>query len=834
MRGIYNKNYRKYYLAILFAVVLVLLPTHPAKACVLGWDPISQCTMEGTSSFVYLIFTVLGKAMAVMAGLLQWIINIPVYPATGITVIQKSWEIMRNFANMFFIVALIMMAFATIFDVLPGAAKYNARALFGRFLLTALLINFSLVLGVLVIQGTQVLSNTFLTPIGNISNRLGDGLNPSFLLPNAKATASQAIDQGIFGALISLIFADVLAITFLFSILTAAIFAFIRIPILWALLVVSPIAWILNIFPGGEGKFKQWWSVFIGWNMFLPIFLFFMYFGLYFLDQQGAVMTAIADQSAKQPLGENIPFTFQMVFMYIMTAIFMIGGTIVAMKASMFSGTGVVSVAGWARGKAANWTGLRGANQAFQERRKEIEAGEGRLGRIFGGPPMGLESSRKLLGIRGGDYKTQKEFVDRAGKEYDLIQNQYDTGKLSVDDIVARASQGSATNPETYAYRKMAAKMGKLTDPIFAKTVNDLSNNPYALQDFIKTAKESKFSDVGADKILDFAARQGSFATTGPNALPGRREAYKHIQSNAKIMSNSKFGQTEFNQGVNIFGGHTTADGLSFLEDVGKTRPDLVIDYNMGNADVMKKINDRRAEENKPPINRSQMFDGYLKDAKDIANIPLSVWNAEQRDANGNIMEKNDFQQALERKLKFGSPKAQRNFRNRIIDNLRTSLNGKDKEDILKTLAGASDTDQTPGDENLGENDLDLDNEEGNQTPSGRGGVAPRTAPTATGRGSGQFRQPPGFAPSTPSNPRVSPSNVVDLRGQGGTATPKPQQNPTEYIRANLDFFDRNSQLKTAEESLDRGAITRQELDKNMKMQRSNIRTVRTKFPNLI
>ncbi len=831
MRGINNKKYRKYYLAIFFAVVLVLLPTHPAKA---NW--LIDWSLEAIfGNVLFLVFSIAGKMIGALATLLNWAIHIPVYPAGGIAVIDKSWEIMRNFANMFFIVALILMAFATIFDVFPGAAKYNARALFGRFLLTALLINFSLVLGVMVIQGTQVLSNTFLTAIGDMANRLGQDLNPSQLLPSQSTiTAAVSVDATVFGTLSTLLFSIVLIFTYLFSILTALIFTFIRIPILWALLVVSPIAWILNIFPGGEGKFKQWWSVFIGWNMFLPIFLFFMYFGLYFLDQQGAVMTAIADQSAKQPLGENIPFTFQMVFMYIMTAIFMIGGTIVAMKASMFSGTGVVSVAGWARGKAANWTGLRGANQAFQERRKEIEAGEGRLGRIFGGPPMGLESSRKLLGVRGGDYKTQKEFVDRAGKEYDLIQNQYDTGKLNVNDIVARAEQGSATNPETYAYRKMAAKMGKLTDPIFAKTVNDLSNNPYALQDFIKTAKESKFSDVGADKILDFAARQGSFATTGPNALPGRREAYKHIQSNAKIMSNSKFGQTEFNQGVNIFGGHTTADGLSFLEDVGKTRPDLVIDYNMGNADVMKKINDRRAEENKPPINRSQMFDGYLKDAKDIANIPLSVWNAEQRDANGNIMEKNDFQQALERKLKFGSPKAQRNFRNRIIDNLRTSLNGKDKEDILKTLAGASDTDQTPGDENLGENDLDLDNEEGNQTPSGRGGVAPRTAPTATGRGSGQFRQPPGFAPSTPSNPRVSPSNVVDLRGQGGTATPKPQQNPTEYIRANLDFFDRNSQLKTAEESLDRGAITRQELDKNMKMQRSNIRTVRTKFPNLI
>ena len=133
MRGIINKNFKKYYLAILFAIVLVLLPTHPANAeCGIMWGTISDCVLEASSYFVYLAFTVVGKGIAALAGILQWIINIPVYPDGGIAVIDESWKIMRNFANMFFIVALIMMAFATIFDVLPGAAKYNARAMFGK------------------------------------------------------------------------------------------------------------------------------------------------------------------------------------------------------------------------------------------------------------------------------------------------------------------------------------------------------------------------------------------------------------------------------------------------------------------------------------------------------------------------------------------------------------------------------------------------------------------------------------------------------------------------------------------------------------------------------
>src|SRR3989338_6572962 len=154
----FQKN-KKVSLAILFAVVLVLLPTHPAKAegcSFLSSNPITDCILEGTSYFIFLLFTLVGNGIAGLVGILYWVINIPVYPSGGIAVIDESWKIMRNFANMFFIVALILMAFATIFDVLPGAAKYNARALFGRFLLTALLINFSLVLVFFVKQKKKI------------------------------------------------------------------------------------------------------------------------------------------------------------------------------------------------------------------------------------------------------------------------------------------------------------------------------------------------------------------------------------------------------------------------------------------------------------------------------------------------------------------------------------------------------------------------------------------------------------------------------------------------------------------------------------------------------
>lgn len=382
----------------------------------------------------FIIFSIAGQVIGFLAEALYLIVNIRVYPNGGLVVINESWKIMRNFANMFFIVALIMMAFATIFNI----TKYEARTLFPKFLVAALLINFSLVLGVLVIDASQVLSNTFLVSIGNFSNRLGESfINSSVdgeLLPTKEAidkiAGSGGIEGAVFGTLIRLIFAGVLFFTLIFSLLTAAIFAIIRIPILWALLVVSPIAWILNVFPAGQGTYEKWWKLFIGWNMFLPIFLFFLYFGLYFLQSQGEIMTKIGNQTKDYKFPGGL--TLQTLFFYVLTSIFLIGGTIVAMKASMFSGTGVVSVAKWARTRALRTTGIAAWQRGGQEKWKEMQQEGYGIGKYrFGGEKaFEREATRRarMLGTKGA---LEKGVEMEKEKQKPFANNTEELGRLA-------------------------------------------------------------------------------------------------------------------------------------------------------------------------------------------------------------------------------------------------------------------------------------------------------------------------------------------------------------------------------------------------------------------
>ena len=95
---------------------------------------------------IYIMFTTVGWLLALMVKLLAQVVNIRIY--TDVPVIEISWKIMRDFANMLFIIALIVMAYGTIFN-LKG---YDFRSLMPRFLIAAILINFSLVISGLIID----------------------------------------------------------------------------------------------------------------------------------------------------------------------------------------------------------------------------------------------------------------------------------------------------------------------------------------------------------------------------------------------------------------------------------------------------------------------------------------------------------------------------------------------------------------------------------------------------------------------------------------------------------------------------------------------------------
>src|SRR3989344_499943 len=601
-----QKNKEFLITSLVILILGILMPTFNAHAAGIGdWFSIGAWSFWAVNQLfafaLSLIFTITGQLLALMVVMLGWVVNIRIY--TNIPVIESSWKIMRDFANMLFIVTLIVMAYGTIFN-LKG---YDFKSLIVKFLIAALLINFSLVIGGLIIDLTQVVNNTFLNAMGDIAGHLGDGLNPAQILPSGtNINSSEAIAGMLMGSIVTLVFSIFLLFTFLVSVAVPLTVAFVRIPILWALLIVSPMAWLLSILPATKGAYDNWWKQFLGWNLFLPYYLFSLYFALYFLGNMPKVIEGLGQTFVDQSLtGLGGNFTFSLIFSYVLVAVFLIGGTKVAMNAGQFSGTGIVSVAKWGRERVMRRTGARGFLQAAKEKGAEIQAGEGRLGRILGGPPTGLATSRRMFGVRGADVKQQREFLDRSGKEFSRIEDEYNTGKLTSGNLQKLAQSTRTNSEEGYAYRKLAVKKGLLNERQFADTLADAKNNPLAVQELVKTAKESKFAGIKDLKSVVFDSRLDSTAFT-----PAKRELLFDIASDPKLAA--KLTSPEIDKSVSILGGENSPEAKRFLKVLGDVRPDLVAQRKSATTG----------------INAAREAYKLIKtaDAKKLGDLPIDAW----------------------------------------------------------------------------------------------------------------------------------------------------------------------------------------------------------------
>src|SRR6266498_5594753 len=434
-------------------------------------------------AFSYFILQVSVQALAYLAQALNWVIRFKI--DTNLPVVETSWKIIRNFSNMFFIVVMIITAFATIFNFARG---YYWRDLVFRFIAAALLINFSLVIGQLIISGTQTINSVFIYAIGDMSLHIGQVLDPSALLANnegflsdktaknishvagwlsgtlggnsdtksvteAIAYTGAKMDTLTFFVVLRVLFSTVLVIMVIFSLLVAFIFSLVRIPIIWLLLILSPLAWLTYILPATRNLNKKWWDYFLGWNLFLPIFLFVLYFGLYFLSQYNQVITSLSNTVGRQALTDPLStgFSIEYLLAYILVALIFIFGTSMAISGGFWGSSGVLKAAGWARESAWRIPGfshLRAVGGGVGEAARsgyEKTMQEGLFG--YGGQ-QALERLRAgtagTLGVRGrveaqlkNEVKYYKEQYDRENRSPEELRNIIRTEKSASRRLAA-------------------------------------------------------------------------------------------------------------------------------------------------------------------------------------------------------------------------------------------------------------------------------------------------------------------------------------------------------------------------------------------------------------
>lgn len=241
---------------------------------------------------IALVQFVVGQLIALEINLLSWVISIQNF--TTLPIVRLGWRITRDFSNILFIAVLIYLAFAIILRV----QNYNASSMLWKVIVMAVLINFSLMIGGVIIDISQVFFFYFLrAPFGdkveynpaNTGIAIGDRLQLNRLLANDQSLSGSTgegeeskenKELGIVGRTVF-----VIIFSFVYALVLGALvlILFVRNFYLWILLIFSPIAWVSWVIPIKQisGFFNQWWSEFMKWVFVAPIIAFFIFLSLY-------------------------------------------------------------------------------------------------------------------------------------------------------------------------------------------------------------------------------------------------------------------------------------------------------------------------------------------------------------------------------------------------------------------------------------------------------------------------------------------------------------------------------------------------------------------------
>lgn len=267
-----KRNQKKSILFFCLVLLGVFLVVQPARA------DIGDAILKAMAG-LFQGFTAL--ALGGVTFCLEFFLNIAKYngyvePRTQIVVV--GWTLVRDVANMFFVVILLVIAFGTIL----GVENYQWNKLLGKLIFAAIFINFSKMICGLFIDVAYVFSLTFLNAIvntaqGNILHafhmpKLLDFSNSSEVLNNTGITPVNLA--------VSNFAAFMFAVMLLFTMGAYLGIMLARMVVLWLLIILSPLAFIFQIMPQTQEYAKQWWSRFTKQVLVLPVMTFFLWLTL--------------------------------------------------------------------------------------------------------------------------------------------------------------------------------------------------------------------------------------------------------------------------------------------------------------------------------------------------------------------------------------------------------------------------------------------------------------------------------------------------------------------------------------------------------------------------
>jgi len=399
--------------------------------------------------FINIILPVLGFGVKMAAGFFNTMLNTG-FSRSYQSVAQIGWNVSRDFANMFFILFMVIIAFATILRL----ERYGVKQLLPKVIIIALLINFSMVICAVIIDFSNLSADFFVGKTktnqanGDIAAILTDSLNLTAVFkPNncdndlfqnqrdgcvlitdatkrdqclndvqtsqtncekTLAATKNASDIDVFGSLMaSLVFGTIVLIIAMFTLFAGGILLIIRIVAIWFLVILSPLVFICYIMPGLSFLWKKWWNSFVNWCIFAPAYAFFVWLAVEIARQRKVQALDAVRNSINAGNADAVTGFFASgpnILGFMMVIGFLVGGLIVAKQLGIYGASAALSIGQkWSRG-AKDWA----KGKAKQAGRAPKEYGAAVTGSAIEG------IGKKLQGIRG--FKAIGARIESRGK----------------------------------------------------------------------------------------------------------------------------------------------------------------------------------------------------------------------------------------------------------------------------------------------------------------------------------------------------------------------------------------------------------------------------------
>lgn len=549
MKSIYKKILSIGLLGALFE----LLPFNFAHAGLI--DGFTSGAITVVAQVVLGIFTFFAQGFFIVSGFLIELAmkmnNSILDPAQNVFVFE-GWTVFVNVADLALVVALIIIAFATMLNY----ESYGMKKTLPKLIIVALLVNFSLVIPGVLVDLSGMVTSFFVEQAGlngsSMSSSLASAFNISSFMSTANMNATAGANQvglisgklgfGIMNILMNMVFIVVFTAVATVIMLTLAIMLFLRYFMLSFLLLMSPVIFVAWIFPGTKSHWDKWWNDFIRWTMFPPVMVFFMWLSLTALNATSATQgttTGSAGDLAQKMMNFNLSALINMAMAVMLMILSLVAANGISIKGAKGGKDMIGTMTKWGQDRI---TGMQKTGRREAERlgRRGAAAGIAGVGAVGARAGITAAGMRKYEAEKGGLRGMAAGALGRAGgriskSQQDALKKAYEEKfkGMSEDDLAMRYST-MGRDEKLFAAQQLAkkGKLGKVNEDILdrdiasAETKRQLEGigGPDAYKDFVKAAGRNKEMVEAKAKQPELNAKirdvESKIAEVGKSTLP--------------------------------------------------------------------------------------------------------------------------------------------------------------------------------------------------------------------------------------------------------------------------------------------------------------------------